>query len=205
MDGMYEDSPAYTDFADQCRQIEEFVKENYGGRLRGVYGISQGAMLMTELLARNNIVVEEAVLDGVYLAHQGKVAGHMAVFMLKKMQKSGGKIPKGAGIFLKLMGMTQEEADRMFDCIYWGVKEEDLRKNALENYTFHLNTDIVNSEAKVHLWCGSKEPYALKSHRIIKPYLKNYDEKIMEGLGHGVKFYFHSEELSGMLREVFRV
>ena len=37
-----------------------------------IQGASQGAALLTELLARNNIAVDKAVLDGVYVAHQGK-------------------------------------------------------------------------------------------------------------------------------------
>ncbi len=85
MDGMYDNSPDFTSFADQCRQIEEFVNENYGGKLRGVYGLSQGATVMSELLARNNIKIDIAVLDGVYVAHQGKLAAYFVLKIYPKM------------------------------------------------------------------------------------------------------------------------
>ena len=65
MDGFYDNCPSdFTSFADQARQIEEYVKENYNGHLDG--------LMIVELLSRGNIDVDVAVTDGVYVAHQGK-------------------------------------------------------------------------------------------------------------------------------------
>ena len=49
------------------------------------------------------------------------------------------------------------------------------------------------------MWCGSKEPYAIKSHKILKKYLKNYREEIMEGLGYGEFLTKHSEGCCGKI------
>ena len=89
MDGCYDGSGDFTSFADQCRQIEEYVCTHLDGRLDMVYGISQGATLMDELLSRNKIVIRAAVLDGLYVARQGNFAGKLTARQLLKIQKNG--------------------------------------------------------------------------------------------------------------------
>ena len=46
MDGMYPNSPTFTTFAEQCRKIEEYIKQNHSGKIDGIYGISQGATVL---------------------------------------------------------------------------------------------------------------------------------------------------------------
>ena len=71
------------------------------------------------------------------------------------------------------MGLNKEEYS-MFDDNYWKASYESIKKNLLENYTYHTNPNISNTKTKVYMWCGSKEPYAKKSHNILKKYLSNY-------------------------------
>lgn len=203
MDGMYEGSNReFTDFADQCRQIEEFVRENYNGHLDGLFGQSQGGLMVAELLARGNIDVTSAITDGVYVAHQGKAAGYVTYWMMK-YYKDHRKPPKAMNITMSLMGVD-EEAYNMFDCIYWEISYESMKRNLLENYTYHVNPNIANSKTKVYLWCGSKEPYALKSHKILKQYLQNYEEEIMENLGHGEFFLKHKEKMCEKITQILK-
>ena len=61
--------------------------------------------------------------------------------------------------------------------------------------TYHARPEISKSSAKVYLWCGSKEPYAIKSHNILKKYLKNYEETIFDGYGHGEMLLKHRIEM----------
>ena len=201
MDGMYPNSE-FTSFEDQCKQIEEYIKENYNGHLDGVFGQSQGALMIVELLARNNIIIDKAVLDGTYVAHQGKIAGYVTYWMVKYF-KDNGKPPKVMDIMMNLMGLG-EEAYSMFDELYWDVSYESMKKNMLENYTYHTNPNIANTKTKVYLWCGSKEPYALKSHKILKKYLKDYEEEIMDGLGHGEFFLKHQDEMCKKITKVYK-
>ena len=82
-----------------------------------------------------------------------------------------------------------------FSCIYTGFSKITAKRNTHEQYTYTQSPNIANTGAKVYLWCGSKEPYALKSHRIIKQYLKNYEEEIFDGYAHGEMFFFEPEKL----------
>lgn len=182
-DGFYDGSGDFTSFADQCRQIEDYIHENYGGKIHGAYGASQGGLMLTELLTRNNIAIGKVIMDGCYVAHQGKLAGWITYRMFRKI-KNTGKFPALIMVTMKLCGLKKEDLG-MMDSLYMKASDESVKRNFLENYTYRTRPEIADNETMVYLWCGSKEPYALKSHKELKQYLKNYEEEIMDGLGHG--------------------
>ena len=132
-DGFYDGSGDFTSFADQARQIEEYIAVNHGGRVCGAYGASQGGLMLTELLTRNNIVIDTAIMDGCYVAHQGKTAGKITYKMFLKF-KNTGKFPPLILLMMKLMGLKEEDLG-MMDSLYTGCSDETLKRNFLENYT----------------------------------------------------------------------
>lgn len=199
MNGMYPNSPEFVNFENECREIEEYIIDNYNGHILAVYGVSQGATVMTELLARNNIKIDHAFLDGLYVAHQGKICGILTCKMFKKAKRNGGKFPKTMDIMMKLMGLGEEDYI-MLKYIYWNVSDVSMRNNLITNYTYRAKPSISNTRAKVYLWCGSREPYAKKSNNILKKYLSSYSEEIWKGLGHGQMFYLRGEELCNKIK-----
>ena len=201
MNGMYPNSPDFVDFTRECEEIEAFLLEKYEGKILAVYGISQGATVMTELLARNKVQIEYAFLDGLYVAHQGKLSGILTYRMFKKAKQNDGKFPKAMGLMMKLMGLGEEDYI-MMKYIYWDVTDESMYNNLIVNYTYRLNTNIANTYTKVFLWCGNKEPYAKKSNRIVKKYVPTSSEEIWDGLGHGKMFYFKGKELCEKIKKV---
>lgn len=178
-DGFYEGSGDFTSFADQASQIEEYIQTNYGGKIYGAYGASQGALMLTELMTRNKIDLNTVIMDGCYVAHQGKIAGWVTYKMFSKF-KNTGKFPPLIHLMMKLMGLQEEDLG-MMDNLYMNASDETLKRNFMENYTYRTRSEIAENETMVYLWCGSKEPYAIKSHNELKKYLKNYEEEIMEG------------------------
>ena len=201
MTGCYDGSGDFVSFADECAQIEAFVLENLDGKLDAVWGVSQGATVLTELLARNRIKVKTAILDGVYLAHQGKMTAELGLKAFLKMQRNGGQPSKAMQMVSKLMGLGKEDLAE-FSLMYWGASESSMKANLIENYTYRLNEAIRDSETEVHLWCGSKEPYARKSHAILKKNLRHFTEKIWPDVGHGVMLYFHTGEYLNAIKAI---
>ena len=177
MTGCYEGSPDFVSFADECVQIEKYVNEELGGDLLAVLGVSQGATLITELMARNRLNIKGVILDGVYLAHQGMMAAMLGLKAFLRMQKSGGKISDAMQKVCAFMGIDKNEAAPLFSLLFLNGKESSVKANLIENYTYHIDPFVADTAAKVYLWCGSKEPYAKKSHTILKKYLKDYDEE----------------------------
>lgn len=192
-DGFYDGSGDFTSFADQCRQIEEYVQEGFDGKLHGAYGASQGGLMLTELLTRNKIQMGKVIMDGCYVAHQGKIAGWVTYKMFCQY-KNTGKFPALIHVMMKLMGTKMEdmEADMQMD-LYLNASDESVRRNFMENYTYRTRPEIAENQTMVYLWCGSKEPYAIKSHNELKKYLINYKEEIFEGYGHG-EFLLKNQE-----------
>ena len=86
-DGFYEGSGDFTSFADQARQIEEYVQANYDGKVIGAYGCSQGGLMLVELLTRNKVNLGTVIMDGCYVAHQGKLSGKVTAWMFKNILK----------------------------------------------------------------------------------------------------------------------
>jgi pimeloyl-ACP methyl ester carboxylesterase len=206
MDGMYDNSPDFTTFADQCRQIEAFVNENYGGKLRGVYGLSQGAAVMSELLARGNIKIDVAVFDGAYVVHQGKLAAYAVLKTFWSMLHNIGKPSKTAILIRKYMQKRMgRKPNKGFSLsiIYKNVSYESMKRNLYENYTYRVNPNLKDTDTKVYLWCGSKEPFAVKSQKVLKKYLKNYEEEIFEGLAHGELLLSGDNAVYKKLCEIF--
>ncbi len=201
MTGCYDGSEDFVSFADECAQIEAYVLENLGGKLDAVWGASQGATVLTELLARNRIQVPTAILDGVYLAHQGKLTAKLGLKAFLKMQKNGGEMSKAMKKVCLLMGLGEEDLAE-FTLMYWGASESGMKANLIENYTYRVKEAVRDSETEVHLWFGSKEPYARKSHNILKKRLRHYTERIWPGVGHGVMLYFHTAAYLDAVRTV---
>lgn len=191
-DGFYDGSGDFTSFADQARQVEEYIHENYGGKIHGAYGASQGGLMLTELLTRNKIDMGKVIMDGCYVAHQGKIAGIVTAGMIKKYIKTG-KFPALINVMMRLMGLTKDDLG-MMDNLYMKASDETVTRNYVENYSYRTRPEIAENETMVYLWCGSKEPYAIKSHNILKKYLKNYEEEIMDGFGHGDFLMKHTDE-----------
>ena len=186
MNGCYDGAPAFRSFADECSEIERYLSDHHGGRL-------DGATLMAILASRHVVSIDKAILDGVYVAHQGKLCAD-----LLRMQKNGGTPSKAFIKALPLMGLDESDLDE-FKLMYWGGSRKSMKANLVENYTYRVPADFRIDAVKVFLWCGSKEPYAKKSHEILKKHVADYEERIFEGYGHGQKMIRDTEDY---LREI---
>ena len=58
--------------------------------------------LYSELLTRNKIDMGTVIMDGCYVAHQGKLSGKVTAWMFKKL-KNTGKLPSLIMVMMKLL------------------------------------------------------------------------------------------------------
>lgn len=158
--------------------------------------------MLTELLTRNKIDMGTVIMDGCYVAHQGKISGKISAWTFKKY-KNTGKTPGVFTVMIKLMGQKKEDIS-MLNCVYMGASDESVDRNFIQNYTYRTRPEIADNPTMVHMWCGSKEPYAIKSHNILKKYLKNYEEEIMHGFGHGEFLFKHRDEICAKIVETLK-
>ena len=201
MDGCYDGSDEFRSFEYECEQIERYVLEKHQGRLDAVIGISQGATLMAILLSRNNVKADKAILDGIYVAHQGKLCAMLALKAFIRMQKNGGMPSRAFIKVLPFMGLDESDLDE-FKLMYWNASHASMKTNLYENYTYRVPDDFRINTAKVYLWCGSREPYALKSHAVLKKHITDYEETVFEGYGHGQKMIRDTEDYLDRIRKI---
>ena len=153
---------------------------------------------MAILASRNVVTIKKAILDGVYVAHQGKLCADLALKAFLRMQKNGGVPSKAFLKALPLMGLDESDLNE-FKLMYWGGTRESMKANLIENYTYRVPTDFRIERTKVFLWCGSKEPYAKKSHEILKKHIADHEERIFARYGHGQKMIWETDDY---LREI---
>ena len=150
MDGCYDGAPDFRSFANTCGEIEQYVREQHGGRLDAVVGVSQGATLMAILASRNAIILDKAILDGVYVAHQGKLCALLALRAFRRMQKNGGKPSRTFLKALPLMGLDESDLDE-FKLMYWNASHDSMKANLIENYTWRVPAGFRIDHTKVSL------------------------------------------------------
>ncbi len=120
---------------EECVEIERCLIEHHGGRLDAAVGISQGATLIAILASRHVASIDKAILDGVYVAHQGMLCADLALKAFLQMQANGGLPSKAFMKVLPLMGLDESDLDE-FKLMYWGANRESMEANLIENYTY---------------------------------------------------------------------
>nr|MCR5213605.1 hypothetical protein [Eubacterium sp.] len=197
----------FDSFDGECESIEKYVDSELGGKLDYAYGISMGATTIYNLLQRDEIKIDKAILDGTYTANQGIFAAYMTStnyydFHVKAL--AGEDFDLGImKIGCVLMGISEEEGKAFFteDMTKNPMTFENMSRASYANYTYQVDENALVKNTEVVLWCGSEEPYAIKSHNIIKPHLENYTEKIFEGYGHGELISNHTEECLDLIKK----
>ena len=201
MNGCYDGAPDFRSFADECSELEQYLTEEHGGRLDGAVGVSQGATLTAILASRGAVSVGKAVLDGVYVAHQGKLCAELALKAFLRMQANGGMPGRAFMKAMPLMGLDESDLGE-FRLMYWGGSRESMRANLIENYTYRVPGDLRIDHTKVFLWRGSREPYARKSHEILKKHISEWEERIFDGYGHGQKMFKDTADYLSEIRKI---
>ena len=193
----------------ECRYIEDYLKAEKGGHIDYAYGLSMGATMIYHMLERGNISVGKVILDGMYAADQGPMAAYMTssnYYDFHEKALAGEDFDLGImKISCKLMGITEQEAKDMIinDMTKNHMTLENMSLAAYANYTYVPLPDVMIRDTQIDLWCGSDEPYALKSHEIVKEHMEKYKETIFDGYGHGELLSKHREECMKKIREVF--
>lgn len=201
----------FESFDTECRYIEDYLIAETAGHIDYAYGISMGATMIYHMLERGNISVNKAILDGIYAANQGPMAAYMTssyYYDFHEKALAGEDFDLGImRVSCKLMGITEQEAKDMIinDMTKNHMTLENMSLAAYANYTYEPDPDVMIKDTQIELWCGSNEPYAQKSHDIIKEHIENYSETIFDGYGHGELLSKHRDIFIEKVREAFNI
>jgi len=199
----------FESFDTECKYIEDYLITEKGGHIEYAYGISMGGTMIYHMLERGNISFDKVILDGMYAADQGPMAAYMTssnYYDFHEKALAGEDFDLGIMmIACKLMGISEQEAKDMIvnDMTKNHMTLENMSLAAYANYTYKVEPDIMIKDTQIELWCGSDEPYALKSHELVKPHIEHYNEIVFDGYGHGELLSKHHELFLQSVRQVF--
>ncbi len=198
LDGHYAGSPAFSGIDDECEQIEAYVREKHGGRIRGIIGLSLGGTIAVSILSRGRIRVERTVLDAAFCVDMGILKGcYGRVFPKGVARVRNGKYVPGALIEL-FMGRGNRS---MVEMIYPGITVETCRNACREVYSYRISDGLRNTDSLVEFWRGSREPYPAKGAALLKEYIPAMTERVFPDMGHCQFLHEHPEEYARLLAQ----
>ena len=117
------ESTRFSTMLDETEKMEEYVRQNCGGRIHAAYGCSLGGSFVGLMIARGNIHMDVGILGGSDLDQSGPVAAWLmtALFMpmiyplirdgkfssrffRRRMEKQAAQMPEYTQAFLRMFG-----------------------------------------------------------------------------------------------------
>lgn len=195
---------------DECKDIEAYVNENLDGHLEYAYGLSMGATIIYNILQRDQIKVDKAILDGLYTVHQGKAMAYMMVTMSEMGAKSADRkqvtepsalmkfsMKKGMGIPAEdVLEISQKSSAKH------KITHENMARMAYYNFIYEIDPSKKITHTKVYLWCGDGEINAIASNKMVKPQITDWEEKLYENCGHTQMALQYYESYAKDIKEV---
>lgn len=196
LDGHYDGSPAFRGLDDECDQIEAYVMENHGGRIRGMVGLSLGGTIAVSILSRGRFRVERTVLDAAFCVDMGILKGLYGwVFPKSVIRVRDGKYIPGFLIDL-FMGRGNRS---MVDMIYPGIALETCQNACREVYAYRISDDLRNTASSVEFWRGSREAYPKKGAALLREHIPAMTERVFPNMGHCQFLHERPEEYAAQL------
>ena len=169
----------FTNFTDQAEKIEAYVTENFEGHLDGAYGSALGAGILSQMLYRGNIHVDEAFMGGADFERGGKIAAafasQMTVRGLKGARWSGSKRQSLKGMLMRGFGMTwSEEASNYMDDyldFMMRLNRKTIYRQTFSDYVTGLPEDFSVEGTNIHIIYSVKMGLAYENR-----YLKQFHQ-----------------------------
>ena len=181
---------------DCCDDIEKYINENLDGHIYGLCGFSMGSTIAVELIGRGNISIDKTVLDAAFTVKMGIKAKPFEICFCKAIKRiqQGKKIPQ----FLidSVMGKGNNSVIEM---LYQDVTSETIINACEFVYKYNIPAGLRHYRNPVLFLRGERESYPKKSAAILKNYLPQLEEKVLDEMGHGQYLHEHSAEYANEL------
>ena len=182
----------FTSIDDQARQASRYIKENLGGHLDIAYGLSLGGKILSQMLERNEVEINHAILDAAPLLPLPR----WIVGPLKYIQCANVWSCYHWTGFWRLMfhshyfDILLDECRKIYP--YGG------RKAVLDGYTSVYTTRLETISGKdIRYWYGTKEAFVAKPQvKHLKRLFPDTNIEIFKGMNHGQLLIDFPEEVA---------
>ncbi len=182
-------------------KIIEYIKTNLGGSIYAICGLSIGAQIICEVLAKEKSITKYAVIESA-LVYPMKIATALTV---PTYHLTYGLIKKRW--FAKLQAKTLCVPDNIFETYYndsLKITKQSLINITKSNGSYTLKSSITNSTAKVLVIVGENEINIMKkSAKLIHQTLKSSTLFVAPKLKHGEYSLVHSSEYVTSIKRLF--
>lgn len=176
-DGFDGGDEIFSDVITVTEKIEKYIKDNHNGRIDGAIGSSLGGSFVAQLIQRENVHIDHAIMGSSDFDQSGKLMAKLQTKIVypilagaAKNNKNQEKMRKS---LISFFGMSEETADKYMQC-FASFKPESILNEYYTDLITCLKDDINIAHTKVHII------YALKMG---KKYGRRY------------KKYFHEPDI----------
>ena len=181
---------------DCCDDIEKYINENLDGHIHGLCGFSMGATMAVELIGRGNISVDKTVLDAAFTVKMGFKTKPFEICFCKAIKR----IQQGKNIPQFLIDSVMGKGNNsIIEMLYRDVTSETIVNACEFIYKYSIPDGLWNYRNPVLFLRGAREPYPRKSASLLKNYLPQMEERVLEGMGHGQYLHEHPAEYADTL------
>lgn len=183
IDGHAESDDSFTSIEEAASRLIDYIKMNFGGKIKALCGLSLGAQIAVEMISQDNNICEFSIIESVSL-----IPSKFTEKLIKPtFAMSYGLIKKKW--FSKLQFKSLHIRKDLYDDYYVDtclITKEDMISFLEANTRYFLKDSIKNTEAKVLIIAGSKEAKnMIKSAELLNSSIMNSNLDIKKGLYHG--------------------
>lgn len=180
----YSKESTFSSVEEEASRIIECIKKENFENLKAMIGCSLGGVIAVEIITRQELNIEKAIIDGAYLTTVNeKICKIYAKIVVKifnslRREKSIIKSILSKRLPEKTVNALKESLDQM--------TEEACFNIAFSNYKYQIKDSISQSNTSMAYWYGEKEKGLLrKSVKRLRELLPRIECEEMKGMGHG--------------------
>lgn len=202
LDGHGEDfETPFVNIQDCADKIITYIKENCGGKVYAICGLSIGAQITVEILSRESSITQKALIESAMVIPMkstqklAKVMIHMSFSLIQQKW------------FSKLQARQLYITKKMFDSYFEDAKkmtELSMLNMILENAKYTMPKSFKKTTAEIIILVGAKEYKIMKrSGKILYNNANNAQYIEFKGCAHGVSVKCPDAYLT-ILNQLFR-
>lgn len=181
----------FVSIEDVAEQVIDYVKINCKGKVYGIVGLSIGAQILCEILAKEESICEKAVIESA-LIKPIKGVRTWAVPTYKLMYPLTKKY-----WFAKMQGKAMSLSDDMIEQYFIDsskMSKQTLINMTISNGTYRLKSSLKNTKASVVIIVGEKEIKVMReSAKTLNQSISNSVLHEAHGLKHGEVSLHHPQ------------
>lgn len=204
------DTESYTNVEDELDKIEQYIKDNYDGRICAAYGCSLGGTFVAHLTARHNIHMQYGIIGSSDMNQAGRVKAAIMTALMVKVTYNFIHTGQYKSKLMQKRFRSQMDSPDPYNRTFVAMTGRDkydmsfIMKKSLKNQfksdlITPLPVQIDNGETQIHIFYAKKmgEKYLERYNKYFKnPVIHEHDMRHEEFFG------LHTKEWLALVEEI---